>query len=217
MSVKYTVQQGDCLSSIAKQFGFVDWKSIYYREVNDEFRKLRPNPHVLMPGDVLQIPDKRVKNESCQTGQVNTFQVIAKKTRLRLVVRGIDGQPLEGKKYKLTVEGDTHEGVLPAGALLDVPIAADAIDGELKVWAEDDYPDLADTWKLRLGHLDPVDQLTGVQARLNNLGYDCGPVDGVNGPRTRAAVKAFQKDHSLDVDGIPGLETQAAIQSTYGI
>jgi hypothetical protein len=215
MPTEYTVQQGDCLSSIAKQFGFVDWQTIYNDGLNSQFRKLRPDPSVLFPGDLLQIPDKKSKVELRQTAMVHVFQLAKKETRLRMIVRDINGQPLGGKRYKLTVEGEDHEGVLPDDALLDQPIPADALQGELKVWAEDDYPDDPDTWALKLGHLDPVEQLTGVQARLNNLGYDCGPVDGINGPRTEAAVRAFQKDHGLDIDGIPGSKTQAALKGEY--
>ncbi|MGA8309248.1 MAG: peptidoglycan-binding domain-containing protein [Terriglobales bacterium] len=176
---------------------------------------MRPNPNVLLPGDRLYVPDKKVKKVSCQTAMVHVFRVVRKQTHLRLVVRDIDGSALAGKRYQLTVEGETHEGVLPDNALVDQMIPADAVEGELKVWTEDNFPECADAWTLKLGYLDPVDSLTGVQARLNNLGYDCGPVDGVSGPRTQAAVKAFQKDHGLEVDGIAGPTTQAALEEEY--
>jgi N-acetylmuramoyl-L-alanine amidase len=215
MPTEHTVQQGECLASIAKKYGFADWHTIYDDGSNSAFRTKRPDPHVLFPGDRLNIPDKNVKTESCATAMVHVFRLARKQTRLRIIVRGIDRQPLAAKKYKLTVEGEVHEGVLPGDGLLDELIPANALEGELKVWTEDDFPDFVDTWKLNLGHLDPVESLTGVQARLNNLGYDCGPVDGVNGPRTQAAVKAFQKDHGLEVDGIPGPKTQDALKGEH--
>jgi TPR repeat protein/S1-C subfamily serine protease len=40
-----------------------------------------------------------------------------------------------------------------------------------------------------------------VQQLLADLGYDPGPADGVVGPRTRAAIRAFQADVGLPVDG----------------
>jgi S1-C subfamily serine protease len=40
-----------------------------------------------------------------------------------------------------------------------------------------------------------------VQQLLADLDYDPGPVDGVIGPQTRAAVRAFQADAGLPVDG----------------
>jgi len=40
-----------------------------------------------------------------------------------------------------------------------------------------------------------------VQERLAELGYDPGPVDGIVGPRTRAAIREFQADVGLPVDG----------------
>jgi Putative peptidoglycan binding domain/LysM domain len=215
MPTEHIVQQGECLSSIAKRYGFVDWNTIYKHQVNSNFRKIRADPHVLLPGDRLMIPDKDVKNVACQTTMLHTFKLVNPKTRLRVVVRDIDGQLLAGKKYKLIVEGEVHEGVLPDTALIDEQIPADAVEGELTVWTDDNYPQHPDMWTLKLGHLDPVDALTGVQARLNNLGYDCGPVDGINGPRTKRAVKAFQKEYGLDVDGIPGPKTQAALNKEH--
>ncbi len=40
-----------------------------------------------------------------------------------------------------------------------------------------------------------------VQKTLNDLGYDCGKVDGILGKKTKSAIKAFQKDNDLTVDG----------------
>lgn len=46
-----------------------------------------------------------------------------------------------------------------------------------------------------------------VQAALQNKGYNPGGIDGVYGPATEAAVKAYQKANALEADGIVGLKT----------
>ena len=46
-----------------------------------------------------------------------------------------------------------------------------------------------------------------VQERLISLGYLEGPADGAFGPKTEAAVLAFQKDRGLDATGIVGEAT----------
>ncbi|MDE5721484.1 MAG: spore cortex-lytic enzyme [Clostridia bacterium] len=50
-----------------------------------------------------------------------------------------------------------------------------------------------------------------VQRRLKQWGYYNGAVDGVYGPQTVAAVKAFQKKNGLTADGIAGKATYAAL------
>lgn len=40
------------------------------------------------------------------------------------------------------------------------------------------------------------------QRLLNDLGYDAGPIDGLYGPRTAAALAAFQEERGLLVDGL---------------
>jgi len=47
------------------------------------------------------------------------------------------------------------------------------------------------------------DEAEEMQQLLNRLGFDAGSEDGVPGPRTRAAIRAFQKAHSLPPDGYP--------------
>ncbi|MEO1120731.1 MAG: peptidoglycan-binding domain-containing protein [Pseudomonadota bacterium] len=40
-----------------------------------------------------------------------------------------------------------------------------------------------------------------VQAGLQDLGYNPGPIDGVQGSQTTSAIKAYQRDNGLLVDG----------------
>lgn len=50
-----------------------------------------------------------------------------------------------------------------------------------------------------------------IQRELARLGYSPGPLDGVWGRRTAAAVRAFQAANGLESDGIVGARTLAAL------
>ena len=57
-----------------------------------------------------------------------------------------------------------------------------------------------------------LDDLEGVQTGLTKLGYDPGTIDGKDGPRTQKAVRSFQTDAEIKVDGIAGPETKGALR-----
>ncbi|MHB1654613.1 MAG: C40 family peptidase [Desulfitobacteriaceae bacterium] len=56
-----------------------------------------------------------------------------------------------------------------------------------------------------------ADVLT-LQSELAHLGYSVGPLDGIYGSKTLAAVEAFQRNDHLQVDGISGPLTQGALE-----
>jgi hypothetical protein len=45
-----------------------------------------------------------------------------------------------------------------------------------------------------------------VQKELNDLGYECGKADGKAGSKTKKALKEYQDDYGLKVDGTIGKE-----------
>ncbi|ELP92317.1 hypothetical protein EIN_122280 [Entamoeba invadens IP1] len=57
-------------------------------------------------------------------------------------------------------------------------------------------------------------QTKHVQTMLIQLGYNCGPTgaDGFDGTQTIAAIKQFQSDYGLQVDGIAGPQTIAKLE-----
>jgi peptidoglycan hydrolase-like protein with peptidoglycan-binding domain len=58
---------------------------------------------------------------------------------------------------------------------------------------------------LEKGSTDPA--VLDLQEALKALGYNPGPIDGMFGATTEAAVKAFQQARSITVDGIVGKVT----------
>lgn len=59
------------------------------------------------------------------------------------------------------------------------------------------------------------DNPRGIQVRLIGLDYDCGAVDGILGSSTEQALKDFQKDTELVVDGVPGPVTCSVLHDVY--
>lgn len=52
-----------------------------------------------------------------------------------------------------------------------------------------------------------------VQQALSNKGYDPGPIDGIEGPHTRAALRQYQQHENLTVNG----QIDASTLSSLGI
>ena len=62
----------------------------------------------------------------------------------------------------------------------------------------------------KFGYLN-LETLEGVQEALKKLGFEPGKVDGRDGPNTREAVRQFQAQATIKVDGIVGDETRGAL------
>lgn len=56
------------------------------------------------------------------------------------------------------------------------------------------------------------DDVLALQERLTELGYNGGRPDGVFGPQTEHALRNFQRDYGLVVDGICGVATLRALR-----
>jgi N-acetylmuramoyl-L-alanine amidase len=188
------------------------WQDIYNHGENADFRARRPNPNVLFAGDVLYIPDppENAREHSAATDKQHQFRVRVPKVLVRLRVLDEAGEPFASRHYRLVVQGTEHRGVTDGDGTLEAFIAASASRGALTVWeTHENGAHLA--WQLDLGHLDPITTVAGVQARLNNLGYLCGEVDGRLGRKTRGAITGFQHAEHLSMTGRADEATRARL------
>lgn len=218
MAKVHTVQQGETLNRIAKTYKFVSGETIYNHADNAEFRKIRKDPNVIFPGDKINIPDKEDRTGSGSTNSTHIFRVkkpIIETFRVRIQNRS--GKPWVGKRVSLVVGGESFDAPIGSDGVVsvDLPIG-DETGGELKVFMDPASEEPTHIYEVQLGHLDPVQELSGVQARCNLLGFDCGVADGIMGSKTRAGVKEFQADNGLDVDGVPGPMTKGKLEAVYG-
>lgn len=208
----HTVTQGECLSSIAKKYGFAQWKTLYDHPENAELKKQRKNPSLLLPGDGVWIPEKEQKEVECAAGQKHRFTVKSPKALFRVVLKDGSGEHYGNKKYELTVGDRTWKGTTDGKGLVEQKIEQDAAEAQLVVWLDDKT---SHAWTLRLGHLDPAETVSGAQARLRNLGYDAGPIDGQPGPKLEAALRAFQKKNGLSETGTLDDATKDKIRAAH--
>lgn len=216
MGREHFVKQGECLSSLAKRYGFVNYDTIYDHPNNSELKIKRPNPNVIYPNDVVFIPDNELKEIDAATEQRHRFQLLGNKTIFRLVVKDGDEKPFANVRYELKIDRETYQGTTNDDGKLEQEIRADARAGGVVLFSdEDDEQKVIGMFSLKLGHLDPVEEITGVQSRLNNLGFDCGKADGVIGRRTKEALRAFQEKNGLPITGEADSATREKLRQIH--
>ncbi len=190
---KYLVKDGDCISSIACKFGFF-WQTIWSDAANAGLRDKRTDPHILQAGDVLVIPEKKIREESCATDAHHRFRRKGVPSVLRMVVMDCD-EPLRNQPYVLSVDGKDLRGTTDGDGKLEQPIPPNAKQALLIVGEGDERVE----YEIDLGTIDPITTVTGVQARLGNLGFKLGPIDGVIGEETWRAIKSFCFEQGIDL------------------
>jgi len=183
----HTVKQGECIESIAFEHGLF-WETVWNDSQNAEFKQKRKNPNALLPGDKVFVPEKQEKEVSGATEQTHRFRRKGVPSKLHIIVKKED-EPRANERYTLDIDGEFFSGTTNAKGEVKQAIAPNAKSCKLTVGEGED----AVEYLLQLGHIDPIDEVSGVQARLNNLGFHCGEPDGKMSPRTVEAIEAFRE------------------------
>ena len=195
MSKIHTVEPGQYMETIAEKFGFRDYRIIYDDANNQDFKTKRPNPHILYPGDSVFIPDRDPSQEPADTDKKHKFVLKKQKIKLILYIRR-NGKPFANQAYRLKVGSQTINSKTGPDGLIqhEVPIGEPL--GILTFTGRPSY-----TRKLNLGFLHPITKTSGVQMRLNNLGFGCGTPGKHDTDASTLALRAFQKKYQLTETG----------------
>jgi len=160
----YVIRQGDYLAKLAFNEDF-DPDTAWNDSSNDDLREQRADPNMLFPGDVLQVPDgDGPPPQSLVTGSMNTFTAPdAPPVTVTVKFVRADGSSYGARAYTVTElpglgELTTSDGV----ATFAIPVTL----GRLTILFSDD----GESCPLDVGGLNPLDTLSGVFQRLQNLG-----------------------------------------------
>lgn len=209
----HIIKQGECVGKIAEHYGFFP-KTIWDYGANAALKKLRhENMHILVEKDHVVIPRKRQKAMAAATGERVTVQRQGVPEHLRIRFLHYDDTPRVGVPYLLSLTTDKGIPVADISSetddkgFVDQAIPPSAVFATITLksgrWPE--------VHKFNIGYTNPIDEVSGWQARLNNLGYDCGAEDNKLGPKTQAAIRAFQRAKKLGVTGQQDEPTESAL------
>jgi hypothetical protein len=159
----YVVAAGDHLPAIAFRLGAdadAIWKDPRNRELS-----ARRDPHMLAPGDVLYVPEPRMRTAPLRVGDTNRFT--AEIPHISVRVRLVDEKAQPRKHQPVEVRGVGHvpphwtdgDGVLELG----VPVCTRT----LSLLLVDEGIEVP----LFVGGLDPAEESSGQRMRLSNLGF----------------------------------------------
>ena len=192
MAINYEVKQGECISSIAFEQGFFP-DTIWDHPGNAELKKNRKDPNVLMLDDIVFVPDKQLKEVSKPTNAVHKFRCKNTPKILSIQFMNFD-TPLANLGYKIEIDGKKIEGTTNSAGWLKQAIPPNAKLAKLVL-------NNGSIFELKLGELDPVDEVTGVQGRLHSLGFYNGSLNGQMDDETKSALRGFQHSHDLEETG----------------
>ncbi len=209
----HTVRQGEDATSIAALYGFRHWKTVWAHPANTSLRAER-EPDMLFPGDEVSVPARTERVEEGGTAARHRFFALVASRKLHVILLGLDQKPLANAQYTLWL-GDVaiaEDSTDASGALQRaIPLDAREVTLECALGA----------FTLEVGALNPLDDVadkgvSGAQGRLNNLGYDAGPIDGRLGSRTQEALRRFQVDQGIEASGFLDGATKAKLRSAHG-
>lgn len=208
---QYIVRTGDCFASIAAQWG-LDVDGLAALGNNDRYRAEGRSAHTLRPGDVVEVPDQppnRSTKFSAGNEKRRRYRVPVPNVRFRIRAMSRAGQALGDKKFELTVTGVAapFEGRTNGEGWLEAQIPANATQGVLKVWLDDDKDPYE--FRLAIGGLSDAQHNAGIAQRLHNLGL--GLAAGEEG--LHQALFAFQRREGLTANGQLDDDTRTRIET----
>lgn len=193
MPIRHTTAQGESVIGLSDRHGHFAG-TIWDDPANASLKAKRPNMNALLPGDVVVIPDRRPKEVTKADKACHRFRRKGIPATLRLQLFDIE-TPRANQDYKLIVDGVVTKGTTDGDGILEEWVDPAARRGKLII-GPDEF-----TIELSFGQMDPHDELSGIQKRLSNLGFDCGEPTGAMNDRTQAALRDFQARFDLPITG----------------
>lgn len=201
------VGPGDSIPSIAHDAGHF-WETVWNHGANAELKGKRKNPNILNPEDDVCVPAIRVKDYSGGTDTRHSFKRKGVPAMLKMQLKLL-GEPRANEKYTIILDDKIINGTTDGDGNLEHPIPPNSKGGKIILQGgKEEYP-------VNVGHLNPIDTVSGQKQRLNNLGYYCGDDSNELTDTFSQAVTQFQGENKLKETGKVDDATKGKIESLH--
>ncbi|MFO1063535.1 MAG: LysM domain-containing protein [Pirellulales bacterium] len=218
--IKHVVQEGDCLSKIAKHYGFT-WKKLWDYGPNATLKAKREDPNLLYPGDIVVIPEKSPKMESKGTNQKHTFK---KRTELptfqiRLL---FEGAPLANFDAELTFQSPSWSATKTGKTDSDGNLL---IESSPKIRIPGDTPGATllignKPYQIRysicLSSLPDHKTAAGASIRLYNLGYTSSIINESQIDELQPAIVRYARSKQQKSNGELSESVKSELKKDHG-
>lgn len=190
MPVDHVVREGECIAVIAARYGFFP-DTIWQDGANSGLRSKRATGYMLVPGDVVHVRDLEEKWEGGATESTHRFRRKGIPEYLRVRVLDAGGRPVADAAYELTIDGRFRDGKTDGDGRVEEPLPPGARRAVLEIREK------GIRREIRLSALEPIETVRGMKARLTNLGFVCGEVDGKRDDAFRDAALGFRVSRGM--------------------
>jgi type VI secretion system secreted protein VgrG len=205
----YVIRQGDYLDKLAFVLGF-DASEVWNDPQNARLSELGRTPNLLQPGDVLNVPVTKREAQRFQVGSPNSYTADVPKVEVALVFRAPAGA-IGLEAYVIEGAGAPLEGITEADGTLKVRLAVFLREITIS------FPRLDLIYAVRLGEMDPLDEVSGYRKRLANLGHIRSHSAEIGDTLAdRAAILSFQERAGLPTTGEMDDATRVRLLDAHG-
>lgn len=154
---------------------------------------------------------RRVQRQRPQ--QISAAYLPKSAAKLSLQLLDQHGIPWSNADVIVELAGSRLQQKTDADGYVTLSVPHDCRQSQLDITVAADVP--RQLVAAQLNQLESTATVAGLQARLNNLGFNAGPVDGIVGRKTRTATRRFQSHYQLTADGIAGPQTQQKLGQVH--
>ena len=204
--VPHSVQPGEHLVRIVAAEHVSSYRRVWDHSSNKDLASKRKNPNILLPGDVVNLPNPAPKTADAPTEKVSRFVATTEdKLDFRVVLLDENNQPMKSLKCQFLEEG--REATSDGSGMLERLELFPSF--ELGVLRFDFREDVRLAFAVAVGHLDPLDTPSGIQERLSNLGYYAGEIGYADDDAMalKCAIEEFELENGLEPTGDPANAT----------
>jgi type VI secretion system secreted protein VgrG len=209
----HVVRQGDYLTRLGWMHGF-DADEVWDDPKNAELKGLRKDHNILAPGDVVYVPAKKKEGLPVEKGGENKYAAKVPRVSVGFLLRE-DETPVSGEPYFVQGLGEPLHGTTSPEGQITVAVPVHVAEVSIIL------PKRCRSYRLLVGHMDPVSEPSGAEARLAHLGLlGYSAVEGASALKAgeedlRAGVKQFQAKNDLPPTGVVDDATRNALMKTH--